>query len=1240
MRRNGSLFDPPYAYIATCGASDTRCTSSYPDLFNVTRSGLVSNLTVVSVNRSNYVTGGQFACRTEHESQKSDYATCTIEAGWPSEVESCCATMDPHTKEVKGGCFIRKAWNPANYECNWYEKQGTYPWTQVDHKRLWPNTPEQFFEGGLQYTNFTCLFTRRVPNSVAHYNYRVNILPGDLNLDVPLSPSCWFQFTTHGGWVQKPSNQVAQVGNTATFVCISSNLSPSIVWTQGTKVLFSNGARMSDAVPARYRLDGDFTLLITDVRASDAGEYGCNIQDYGSASANLVVLGDSDGGGAVFTTKPPLVGHNHASQDSTDDPERHWIVSEIALPRKNCLELESSLQKTLKDAGVVNFGGDVLEPATDQQVPYRIRCNVTISFSTRKPTTFMRRRNATKCDVIHWDRSMSSASLYHIPCCRFSDVDIEPYTLSVISGVKLVLLLWTTPTSPTLEPVVKFLSHSKGHIESPGWTKERLLPLDVDSCVTVESPSSNVLLRLIGKEGLECGPDIFALTEGRGCTGKMLWNTCNVMLDSLDPAGDLKLRSGAVSLRFGAVGGVEKGFRILFAFYNDTTAPQQLRTGDWICFVHHWEDKQRFFLCRLESECTGSYTGQSFCRLWECYFHVNLEDDCYSYIRPDVNGTGLGIGSSPANVSWDEALGYCTARNLSLPTPETLDKRLFLDVLLDRLSTTRAPVIYLGLRKAREKMYHKLWKWSTGSIAYTVEVRKPSGARKDDILGGGLKRISRSVYGFIRTQRHPAYVLCERLRPAVPVAKIHQKSPSPDISDVHLTLCPANHTTHTFLACDVHSDCWLDGENCASPMTPLPPSFTCDSQAERVPFSLYFKCDEDAVGLVEYFKCDEDAVGLVEYFKCDEDAVGLVEYFKCDEDACDEDAAGLVEYFKCNEDAIFLVEHFKCDEDAVGLVEYFEDAAGSNGFRTSVPVHEFTSKEKTLQASLVPPTMRLESSSAFPVLKSTTPGPQLEVVFSSPFKGYIQTPGWPERKQILENFNNCLALEAPPRHVVMATVLTIDTNDMFHFRLFEGAGCIGEVILAYSSEIQSLTGLSRSRVMSVRFASYSQFRLRERFKLLFSFHNQSALPQRLPDGKWNCSVPHWGDFQQHFMCTLEPECADGRDDVICPWKDSWITACGKGHLAASKCISFKQMTRPVTWVETHRECVSHQTQLLSPGTIADFTDLFLSVAALDYHYSSSLFLFFGLTFSSERMYADGIVFVVLYVACSGVVGGM
>nr|KAG5690330.1 hypothetical protein BaRGS_027627 [Batillaria attramentaria] len=58
------------------------------------------------------------------------------------------------------------------------------------------------------------------------------------------------------------------------------------------------------------------------------------------------------------------------------------------------------------------------------------------------------------------------------------------------------------------------------------------------------------------------------------------------------------------------------------------------------------------------------------------------------------------------------------------------------------------------------------------------------------------------------------------------------------------------------------------------------------------------------------------------------------------------------------------------------------------------------------------------------------------------------------------------------------------------------------------------------------------------FRVFFSFHNMSALPQQLPGGMWNCSVPHWADFQQHFLCTLEPECIGGEDKLICPWKDT------------------------------------------------------------------------------------------------------
>nr|KAG5712232.1 hypothetical protein BaRGS_014582 [Batillaria attramentaria] len=76
------------------------------------------------------------------------------------------------------------------------------------------------------------------------------------------------------------------------------------------------------------------------------------------------------------------------------------------------------------------------------------------------------------------------------------------------------------------------------------------------------------------------------------------------------------------------------------------------------------------------------------------------------------------------------------------------------------------------------------------------------------------------------------------------------------------------------------------------------------------------------------------------------------------------------------------------------------------------------------------------------------------------------------------------------------------------------------------------------------------------FHLSFSFHNMSALPQQLSGGKWNCSVPHWTNFRQHFLCTLESECAGGEDVVICPWhyscldlSDNQLTNVSIAHVA-------------------------------------------------------------------------------------------
>ena len=74
-----------------------------------------------------------------------------------------------------------------------------------------------------------------------------------------------------------------------------------------------------------------------------------------------------------------------------------------------------------------------------------------------------------------------------------------------------------------------------------------------------------------------------------------------------------------------------------------------------------------------------------------------------------------------------------------------------------------------------------------------------------------------------------------------------------------LVACPSRHVTHAFLACDVSTSCWaardisfsLLSESWALPAsqscqahviaTPLPPSFPCESNDRRVPYSLV--CD-------------------------------------------------------------------------------------------------------------------------------------------------------------------------------------------------------------------------------------------------------------------------------------------------------------------------------------------------------------------------------------------------------------
>ncbi|KAK7495223.1 hypothetical protein BaRGS_00013633, partial [Batillaria attramentaria] len=169
-------------------------------------------------------------------------------------------------------------------------------------------------------------------------------------------------------WTQKPQDQMVPVGGTATFVCKSPNLSPNIVWTQGTSVLFVNGARLSDTIPARYRLEDNFTLMITEVEKSDNGMYGCNIVDFGSASATLTVL---------LPPGPPSITANLAGEIFQEGQNvRFTCASSGGNPTptiiwmKNGIELPSADPTQTQDGGVTQRTIAVTMDHSDHRANY------------------------------------------------------------------------------------------------------------------------------------------------------------------------------------------------------------------------------------------------------------------------------------------------------------------------------------------------------------------------------------------------------------------------------------------------------------------------------------------------------------------------------------------------------------------------------------------------------------------------------------------------------------------------------------------------------------------------------------------------------------------------------------------------------------------------------------------------------------------------------------------------------
>ncbi|KAK7501680.1 hypothetical protein BaRGS_00007111 [Batillaria attramentaria] len=246
--------------------------------------------------------------------------------------------------------------------------------------------------------------------------------------------------------------------------------------------------------------------------------------------------------------------------------------------------------------------------------------------------------------------------------------------------------------------------------------------------------------------------------------------------------------------------------------------------------------------------------------------------------------------------------------------------------------------------------------------------------------------------------------------------------------------------------------------------------------------------------------------------------------------------------------------------------------------------------------------------------------PQLEVIFVSLTQGFVQTPGWDGQTPYQPLVDSWARVDVPKHHVVMVTIVNLDSVVQFeHVTLYAGNTTddhrVWRTEHSYSTSHFYHSPAPRvlnTSALHVHFNSKAGFSGKTGWRLHFSFHNHSFLPQQLNDGRWNCSVPHWTDFQQHFPCNLVSDCDGGQDEAACPYSTGH---CGQGRLTAGgKCLLYVTSQRSITWEEAAKECLRRDARLASLKTPEEWRDV---ISLLEWGHPD--YVYIGLRTSSARL---------------------
>ncbi|KAL8619706.1 hypothetical protein ACOMHN_025792 [Nucella lapillus] len=229
--------------------------------------------------------------------------------------------------------------------------------------------------------------------------------------------------------------------------------------------------------------------------------------------------------------------------------------------------------------------------------------------------------------------------------------------------------------------------------------------------------------------------------------------------------------------------------------------------------------------------------------------------------------------------------------------------------------------------------------------------------------------------------------------------------------------------------------------------------------------------------------------------------------------------------------------------------------------------------------------------------------PQLQIIYITPTTGYVQSPDWDGKVNYPSHLDIWTRLPVPSNNSVMISFRALDIDGgkvcaYDHLTIYVGEHTTGgeSTELTYCNNQPSLPPtVFHTNALRFHFIT-DDTKERLGFRLYFSFHNQSEIPEKLEDGKWNCSVSYWPKLQLHLNCNKVDECFGKEDENHCGYADH---GCGKGFFAAgSGCYTFISGEKTVTWNEAANECRLRESYLASLNTPEEWQDVIAAVKDL------------------------------------------